>query len=126
MTPKSRLLYALEPRHESFGSDRFLYMCERNAVAVVAADLRGGVRLDVVTAGHAYGRLHGSGQKHTSQYSDAELEAWANRIRSWLSRGIREAYVLFNNDAHGYAPRDALRLKQIVRHHALQPSPLVS
>jgi uncharacterized protein YecE (DUF72 family) len=42
-------------------------------------------------------------------YGDADLEAWAERVRS---HGWSEAYVFFKHEDDGTAPQFALRLMQ--------------
>jgi uncharacterized protein YecE (DUF72 family) len=45
--------------------------------------------------------------------SDDELAFWAKRLSVDAAEG-RQAYVYFNNDAEGYAVRDALRLRELL------------
>lgn len=45
--------------------------------------------------------------------SDAELRAWARHI-AHATEGGREVYAYFNNDAEGYAIRNALRLRELL------------
>jgi uncharacterized protein YecE (DUF72 family) len=59
----------------------------------------------VATASWGYLRLR---REH---YGDAELEAWAERIRS---QGWSETYVFFKHEDDGTAPRFARRLMEIV------------
>ena len=46
--------------------------------------------------------------------TDDELDFWAKRLSIDISEG-REVYVYFNNDAEGYAIRDALRFHELLR-----------
>jgi uncharacterized protein YecE (DUF72 family) len=66
-----------------------------------------------VTADFAYIRLHGPGGKYQGSYSDAELRAWARRIRDWRAR-LKAVYVYFDNDQAGHAAHNALRLKELL------------
>lgn len=59
------------------------------------------------TADWLYVRGHGPGGRYVGDYPDATLDDWAARLRAW--RG--DAFVYFDNDIGGAAPRDALRLK---------------
>ena len=45
-----------------------------------------------------------AGEKHA-------FEFWAARIRSWDA----DAYLYFNNDWEAFAPRNALRLEELLR-----------
>jgi uncharacterized protein YecE (DUF72 family) len=58
-------------------------------------------------------RFHGSGAKYGGDYSDAMLHAWAERLHG-ASDGCDAAFVYFNNDIGGFAPRNAATLKQLL------------
>jgi uncharacterized protein YecE (DUF72 family) len=86
--------------------------------AFVVADTAGKFPYaEEVTSDFVYVRLHGSQQLYTSGYTDAELDAWADKIDRWRGRagGGRDVYVYFDNDAKVHAPFDALRLMERVR-----------
>ena len=59
----------------------------------------------VATASFGYLRLR------RENYSDADLEAWAARMRG---QGWSEAYVFFKHEDDGTAPQFALRLMQVM------------
>ena len=61
---------------------------------------------------------------YASGYRDAELDAWAGRLRRWASGGARELFVYVDDDARGHAPFDALRLAARLGSSAAVPSPL--
>ena len=65
---------------------------------------------DEVTADFTYVRLHGSPRIYYSNYSEADLEEWAARLRPMLEAG-RDCYVYFDNTAAGHAPTTALALE---------------
>jgi uncharacterized protein YecE (DUF72 family) len=50
---------------------------------------------------------------HGIGLSDDELAFWAKRLSADAAEG-RQAYVYFNNDAEGYAIRDALKLRELL------------
>ena len=60
-----------------------------------------------------YFRFHGPGHGYNEPYSEDELSAWAERIRN-ASRPDGVTYVYFNNDLGGHAPRNALRLLEML------------
>jgi uncharacterized protein YecE (DUF72 family) len=68
---------------------------------------------EVVTARYVYVRFHGPGAKYAGKYSEAELRTWSRRIRGWLGEGL-DVYSYFNNDEHGYAVADTVRLIDLV------------
>lgn len=47
---------------------------------------------------------------YESDYPKTALQKDAKRIRKYLSDG-KKVFLYFNNDAHGYAPRNAGELK---------------
>ncbi len=65
------------------------------------------------TADFLYIRRHGAVALYASNYSDEELQRDARYIREWLEEG-RDVYIYFNNDAYGYAVKNALFLKKLL------------
>ena len=71
-----------------------------------------------ITADWTYVRLHGPTQfKYQGTYTDAQLAAWAERIRDW-SRKLKAIYVYFDNDDSAHAVHNALTLKRLVHTRA--------
>lgn len=54
-------------------------------------------------------------------FTDQELAAWAERLAQDAENGC-ESYAYFNNDAEGYAIRDAQRLCVMLRPLAVLPN----
>jgi uncharacterized protein YecE (DUF72 family) len=112
------LRHCLEVRHPSYADPSFPALLERQNVGTVVADTAGRWPLfDAVTSDFVYVRLHGGEELYTSGYDDAALDHWAQRATGWLDgsstpdgRG-RDVFVYFDNDARGYAPHDAVRLR---------------
>jgi uncharacterized protein YecE (DUF72 family) len=103
--------HAFEVRHPSYFDPAFYALLRRHGAAFVVADTaRRWGYAEEVTADFAYVRLHGASELYASGYTDAELDAWAERLRGWLRPPVRDAFVYFDNDARGHAPHDALRL----------------
>ena len=65
----------------------------------------------VVTADWVYLRFHG--EDYGGSYSDAELSDVAARIKEHVNNK-REVFAYFNNDAEGYAVKNALTLKEMI------------
>jgi uncharacterized protein YecE (DUF72 family) len=66
---------------------------------------------EVVTAKNIYIRFHGPAELYASSYSDDALKNYAGKFKEWVKEG-HEVWAYFNNDIHGYATKDALRLLQ--------------
>jgi uncharacterized protein YecE (DUF72 family) len=105
------LRHALEPRSVEFVNDECLDLLRRHGIALVVADSGRWPLFEDVTTDFMYLRLHGSPFTYVSQYSDAALDRWADRIRRWRRGGkVGDVYVYFDNDGHAHAPHDALGL----------------
>ncbi|MFB0834378.1 DUF72 domain-containing protein [Arthrobacter halodurans] len=67
------------------------------------------------TAPFVYVRMHGPDHNHlyAGSYSDADLQWWADRIRTWQADG-KDVFVYFNNDGEGNAVRNADTLRHIL------------
>jgi uncharacterized protein YecE (DUF72 family) len=70
-----------------------------------------------LTADFVFLRRHGPGQLYASEYSLAQLEKEAQRIGDWLNQG-REVFIYFNNDASGWAVKNARTLAHLLREGA--------
>ncbi|HKG98367.1 MAG TPA: DUF72 domain-containing protein [Pyrinomonadaceae bacterium] len=65
-----------------------------------------------ITSNFAYIRFHGpTSAKYWGEYSDSQLQAWAERIAGWR---VSAVYAYFNNDPGGAAVRNAMTLKTLV------------
>jgi uncharacterized protein YecE (DUF72 family) len=132
-TPGRRypLRHAMEIRHNSFVTQKFITLLRRYNIALVCADTVEWPLLMDVTANFIYCRLHGSEVLYTSGYNDEALDRWAARVAAWAlgqevidglhasprparKRSSRDVYVYFDNDAKVFAPKDAQALAQRV------------
>lgn len=59
-----------------------------------------------------YLRLSGTTRWYLHDYSAEELTLWADRI---VASGAKEAWIYFNNDRQGFAIKNALKLRRILR-----------
>jgi uncharacterized protein YecE (DUF72 family) len=69
--------------------------------------------LEGITSDSVYLRLHGGEVLYGSNYSDQELEEWVQKIRGWRDKG-KSVFVYLNNDAYGFAVKNALALKKLL------------
>lgn len=125
-----RLRHAIEIRHESFEDPAFISLLRKHGVGLVVSDAASKwPKLQDITGGFVYIRLHGDVQLYTSGYTDTALDEWARRIRSWMkgkqprdgkfrisrvrptARKSRDVYCYFDNDAKVKAPFDAMNLR---------------
>jgi uncharacterized protein YecE (DUF72 family) len=106
---------AIEFRHPTWHREETFAMLEARGVAYCVMS---GANLPCIlraTARFVYVRLHGPdpGRLYGGCYSDDDLRWWADRIGEWRSQG-RDVFAYFNNDGHGHAVRNALRLRELV------------
>jgi uncharacterized protein YecE (DUF72 family) len=118
--------HAVEFRHESFLTDRFLDLLKKHNVALVVADVASKYpTAEDVTADFVYVRLHGSRQLYVSGYTAKEIAVWAEKIQAWHkgtepkdarrigskspnAKGGRDVFIFFDNtDVKLRAPVDA-------------------
>ena len=63
------------------------------------------------TADEIYVRLHGPKRWYRHDYSKAELQTWADRIKA---SGAKRAWIYFNNDNDAHAPKNAKTLRRML------------
>jgi uncharacterized protein YecE (DUF72 family) len=101
----------LEVRHSSWLENTALAILENSNIALCISDTAGRYPYsEVITADFVYIRLHGSRKLYASDYTEEELMSWARKIEKWN----RDTYLYFDNDFEGYAPKNAIRLKEIL------------
>jgi uncharacterized protein YecE (DUF72 family) len=106
---------AVEFRHSTWDVEETFAVLERHGAAYCVMS---GANLPCVlraTADFVFVRLHGPDRSrmYAGSYSEDDLRWWADRIGEWRSQG-RDVYAYFNNDGHGHAVRNALRLRELV------------
>ncbi len=101
----------LEFRHRSWWDPDVFATLERNRVGFVSVSAPRLPKTVQAIRGVVYVRFHGKKQWYRSSYDREELREWAERI---LSQHPRKIYLYFNNDAEGYAPQNALWMKEIL------------
>jgi uncharacterized protein YecE (DUF72 family) len=105
--------HAVEVRHESFRTERFLDLLRANDIALVTADTAGTwPYLEHQTASFGYVRLHGDTELYASAYGPAALANWAEKIGAWGAAG--DVYVYFDNTSRAAAPHDARQLTELL------------
>ena len=96
---------AIEFRHESWFDDEVLGLLRNRGAALCVADA--GDELNVpcaATADWGYLRLR------RDDYTDAELTAWAERVRN---KNWGDVFVYFKHEDEGKGPRFAARLREL-------------
>ncbi len=102
--------HTFEFRHESWITGDVIDLCRKSKVSICMADAPEFNFNLPVTADFIYIRRHGA-MGVNGDYTKDFLEQDATRIRGHLSQG-RDVFVYFNNDAYGFAPKNALMLRE--------------
>lgn len=112
--------HAVEFRDRSWLADEVLALLADAGVASVALSSLAMPPNREITARHVYLRLHGLEGGAAHDYTDRELEPWADWLCDLAGRGV-DAFVYFNNDVNVRAPGNALRLMDMVGDAAVRP-----
>jgi uncharacterized protein YecE (DUF72 family) len=105
--------HAFEFRHPSWFNDTIYSMLSDSKVALVIGDdpIRP-VQPYEFTTDFTFIRFHGGKRGRYGNYSKAEINVWAERIRDWAEQ--RPAFVYYNNDWNAYAINNARYLTKLV------------
>jgi uncharacterized protein YecE (DUF72 family) len=104
----------LEFRNQTWMTDEVFDLCSTHHVGLCMADWPVFINALPVTTDFVYLRRHGLEGNHAQCYSGTALKKEAGRIKNYMRDG-KDVYVYFNNDAHGYAPRNAKELKEMIQ-----------
>jgi uncharacterized protein YecE (DUF72 family) len=105
--------YAFEFRDSTWLNDHAFALLAQHNAALCIYDLAGFRSPFEITADFVYVRLHGPGTAYGGSYETRALARWAGRITTWARSG-HTVYCYFNNDVHGYAVANALRLQAML------------
>jgi len=105
--------YAFEFRNEDWFNDKTYALLEKYKVSLVISNSPSFPRAEIIAADFVYIRFHGGKVLYGSEYSEKELRQWAMKIKDW-SRD-KDVFIYFNNDAYGYAIKDAKQLIGILK-----------
>ncbi|MCS7287261.1 MAG: DUF72 domain-containing protein [Anaerolineae bacterium] len=107
------LTFAFEFRNESWFNEKVYSLLEKKGIALCLISLPGFLCPVKVTAPFVYIRMHGSGVVYGGLYGPEELNYWARLAKNFLLEGL-DLYVYFNNDAFGFAVRNAAEFAEML------------
>ena len=105
--------HSFEFRHKTWFVDDVYLLLKKHNMALVIADSPKWLKVEKITADFRYTRFHSGKILYGSNYSDEELEQWAEKLSAWHSQSM-DIYAYFNNDFNAYAPKNAIRLKRLL------------
>ncbi len=108
IAPK-KLKTTFEFRHPSWFSPKIYAILKKFNSALTIADTPDYPYVEKLTTDFTYLRLHGHESLYSSNYSDKQLDAFTHLLKK-CSPKIKRAYVYFDNDAFGHAPKNAKTL----------------
>jgi len=102
--------HCFEFRHASWFVPEVYELLRSRGVALVIGDHpERPFQSHELTADWTFIRFHHGHHGRNGNYSERELDAWADRIRRWRRRG--GVYAYFNNDWNGFAVRNGRSLR---------------
>ena len=104
---------ALEIRHKSWYCAPCFEVLRKYNIALALTDWPDLPVAGPLTADFVFIRRHGPESLYASDYPASFLKREAYQIRIWLAEG-RDVSIYFNNDAFGYAVKNALTLGAIL------------
>ncbi len=105
--------YAFEFRNPDWFGPEIVELLRRRNAALCLYEFAGREAPPEITADFVYIRLHGPGVPYQGCYGEPALKTWAQRLDVWLEEGL-DVWCYFDNDNRGFAPRNALRLKELL------------
>jgi uncharacterized protein YecE (DUF72 family) len=116
--------HVLEIRNPRLPHEELRALATKAEVCLAASHSSRWPYLEEATTDFMYFRLHGPKALYGSSYSDEELQGWADRVARWhgpeSTRGVpHDVYLYFDNDGYGHAPRNALRLHELLEARGL-------
>jgi len=103
---------AVEFRHPGWYTRDTYRMLDGHGAAVCLHDIRESATAQPNDAAFVYVRRHGP-RKYSGGYTTHQLRHDARQIEGWSEQG-RAVFAYFNNDLGGHAPRDAMRLQELL------------
>ena len=108
-----RIKCVFEFRDPSWYRDDIYRILERKKMSLCLHDMKGSASPVLPVGPVCYIRFHGTTGLYGGKYPVRKLREWAGIIKEQATRG-REVYAYFNNDAGANAPKDAIKLKEML------------
>jgi uncharacterized protein YecE (DUF72 family) len=110
----SKVRVAVEFRDDKWFTDDVEDLLNESNAVFCDADSPKTSTIGWITSDAAYIRLHGRDEWYDYNYSEKELNEIAELSKNAVSKRAKEVYIFFNNDSQGFAPKNALRLKDLL------------
>jgi uncharacterized protein YecE (DUF72 family) len=108
---KTKIRQVFEFRNDSWFDKEIYTLLKKYNAGLCIADSNRFPYVKEVTADFLYLRFHGADSLYSSDYSDRKLKEWAGFARNSKDKDI---FAFFNNDAYGYAVKNALKFRELL------------
>ena len=106
--------HCFEFRHETWYVPQVYELLREHGAALVIPDSpKYPFREIELTADWTFVRFHHGRRGRRGNYSESELQEWAERVAAWRSAEI-DVYAYFNNDWEGFAVHNGRRLRELL------------
>lgn len=112
LVTKTRIPQVFEFRHLSWFDKEVYALLKKYNICLCIAHSGRYPCVKEITSDFTYLRFHGGKTLYGGNYSDKELKRWAKFIKDLK---VKDVFVFFNNDAHGFAVKNALRFKELLK-----------
>jgi uncharacterized protein YecE (DUF72 family) len=109
---KTNLRHCFEFRNDTWFDQEVYRLFKENNFCLCIAHSPRFPSQKVVTADYLCLRFHGGELLYGSNYSDRELKDWARFAREF--KKDKDIFAFFNNDAQGFAVKNALRFRELL------------
>jgi uncharacterized protein YecE (DUF72 family) len=114
VTLPKRRMHAIEFREPTWYIEPVFDLLRKHGVALCLHDMQGSSTGKNTVGPFIYVRFHFGTQKYGGRYDEGRLDEWAEWLAGQARAGLR-VFAYFNNDTGGHAPRDAVRLRSMIR-----------
>ncbi len=109
---KTKLRHSIEFRNETWFDKKVYQLFKEYKICLCIAHSPRFPCEKVVTTDFLYLRFHGGQLLYSSDYSEKELKEWAEFAGEFKKN--KDIFAFFNNDAQGFAIKNALRFRELL------------
>ena len=113
---KTSTRQVFEFRHPSWFDEQIYALLSKYKTCLCIAHSGNYPCVKKFTTDFIYLRFHGGRLLYAGNYSDKQLKQWVRFVKKIFASGLKakDVYAFFNNDARGYAIKNALKFKKLL------------
>lgn len=117
-----KYLYTFEFRHKSWFCEELYELLHKHKLSLCFYDHKMYRSPEIITSDFIYIRMHGPHEEaYQGAYEEPTLLEYAQKFINWRKEG-KAIYCYFDNDEKANAPKDAQRLRAILRKGLISPT----